>query len=65
MDHKIVTTAFTIDGYKISKNLGINSFPTNFLIDEKGKIIKRNISLTELKDFLLRFFSSGSLIYIS
>ncbi|MDR3665946.1 MAG: YbjQ family protein [Ignavibacteriaceae bacterium] len=23
MDHKLVTTAFTIDGYKISKNLGI------------------------------------------
>jgi uncharacterized protein YbjQ (UPF0145 family) len=23
MDHKLVTTAFTIDGYKITKNLGI------------------------------------------
>jgi thiol-disulfide isomerase/thioredoxin len=30
----------------------INSFPTNFLLDEKGYIIKKNISLEELKELL-------------
>ncbi len=35
-----------------SSKLYIFSFPTNFLVDSKGKIIYRNIELNELKTFL-------------
>jgi thiol-disulfide isomerase/thioredoxin len=33
-------------------NLGIDSYPTNFLVDDKGVIIKKDISTEELRDFL-------------
>lgn len=36
----------------LSKKLGINSFPTNFLLNKKRKIIQKNISLTELDNYL-------------
>lgn len=34
--------------------IGINAFPTNFLVNEKGVIIAKNISLIELKELLTR-----------
>jgi hypothetical protein len=37
---------------KETENLGINAFPTNFLLDESGKIIKRDIEPDQLKVFL-------------
>jgi thiol-disulfide isomerase/thioredoxin len=40
-----------IDG-KDSRRLSINAFPTNFLIDNTGKIIAKNISLGELEQLL-------------
>ncbi len=40
-----------IDG-KDSRRLSINAFPTNFLIDNTGKIIAKNISLGELEEIL-------------
>ncbi len=35
-----------------TSSLGINSFPTNFLLNKEGVIIKKNISLTELEELL-------------
>jgi alkyl hydroperoxide reductase subunit AhpC len=40
-----------IDG-KDSRRLSINAFPTNFLMDNTGKIIAKNISLGELEQLL-------------
>lgn len=40
-----------IDG-KDSRRLSINAFPTNFLIDNTGKIIQKNISMEELEGLL-------------
>lgn len=40
-----------IDQIEAAK-LSINAFPTNFLLDNKGKIIAKNIEPTELKEFL-------------
>lgn len=39
------------DGVEAQKNL-INVFPTNFLIDNTGKIIQKHISMEELSEFL-------------
>lgn len=36
----------------LSEKLGINSFPTNFLLNAKGEIIKKNISPEELQNFM-------------
>lgn len=35
-----------------SKRYSINAFPTNFLIDSRGKIIEKNISMEALGEFL-------------
>jgi len=35
--------------------LGINSFPTNYLLDGKGVILKKNISLIDLEMLLEGF----------
>lgn len=40
-----------INGLGATK-LSINSFPTNFLLDQSGKIVKKNIDLTQLEIFL-------------
>ncbi|MBY0244678.1 MAG: AhpC/TSA family protein [Sphingobacteriaceae bacterium] len=40
-----------IDGVEAT-NIGVYAFPTNFLVNEKGVIIKKNISTVELEDFL-------------
>jgi thiol-disulfide isomerase/thioredoxin len=37
---------------KETQNLSINGFPTNFLLDESGKIIKRDIEPNQLATFL-------------
>lgn len=42
---------------KLSKKLNINSFPTNFLLNEKGEIIQKNITPEELEKFLIRIKS--------
>jgi len=39
---------------KETENLGINAFPTNFLLDENGKIIQRDIEPDQLKTFLAK-----------
>lgn len=39
---------------KETKNLAINAFPSNFLIDKAGKIIAKNISMSELAEVLKR-----------
>ena len=39
---------------KLSKKLSINTFPTNFLIDKNGRIIKKNITKKELEEYLLK-----------
>ncbi|MFT4072948.1 MAG: TlpA disulfide reductase family protein [Dysgonamonadaceae bacterium] len=43
------------DGVEVNK-LSIYAFPTNFLIDNTGKIIFKNISMAELKEFLNKTF---------
>lgn len=40
-----------INGIETAK-LSINAFPTNFLLDGTGRIIKRNLSPSDLKAFL-------------
>ena len=40
------------EGGLLSQKLAINFFPSNFLLDHNGKIIKRNISPSELEEFL-------------
>lgn len=40
-----------IDGKEAYK-LNINSYPTNFLLDNKGKIIAKNLTPVQLKDWL-------------
>ena len=35
-----------------AQKLGINSYPTNFLLDKKGIIIKKNLTIDALKAFL-------------
>ena len=40
-----------IDG-KDARRLSINAYPTNFLIDNTGKIIAKNISMGELEAVL-------------
>lgn len=39
---------------KETENLGINAFPTNFLLDGSGKIIERDIEPDQLKTFLAK-----------
>lgn len=42
-----------INGVESTK-ISINAFPTNFLLDRQGEIIKKNISPIELEEFLLQ-----------
>ena len=42
-----------INGVEATK-MSINAFPTNFLLDKQGIIIKKNISPVELEEFLLK-----------
>ena len=43
-----------LDSYKIiTQKLNISSFPTNYLLDNNGKIIKKNISPEDLATFFL------------
>ncbi len=37
----------------VTQKLGINSFPTNFLLDSNGVILQKNITLTELETILI------------
>jgi hypothetical protein len=39
---------------KIAKFYNINTYPTHFLLDARGTIIKKNITLEELDQFLLK-----------
>ncbi len=41
-----------IDSEGVANKYFIKSFPTNFLIDQTGTILKRNISISDLEDFL-------------
>ena len=50
-DNLIWQQYWDIDG-KDAHRLSINAFPTNFLIDNTGKIIAKNISLGELEQLL-------------
>jgi cytochrome oxidase Cu insertion factor (SCO1/SenC/PrrC family) len=42
-----------INGVESTK-MSINAFPTNFLLDKEGMIIRKNISRVELEEFLLK-----------
>ena len=42
-----------INGVEATK-MSINAFPTNFLLDKEGMIIRKNISPVELEEFLLK-----------
>ena len=52
--HELPWTQFLDMGGIEAKRLQINSFPTNFLLDQSGKIIKKNIDIEELKILLDR-----------
>ncbi len=43
---------FLDENGKIAKKLTITSFPSNFLLNKEGEIIKKNISTLDLKKFL-------------
>jgi len=59
-DNRIWTEVSTLDGFNtpISKEFGITALPTNFLIDETGKIIAVNIHGDELKEKVQTLFSN-------
>ncbi len=40
-------------GGVVTQKLGINAFPTNFLLDSNGVILQKNISLSELEALLM------------
>ena len=53
MDNKELTWLNLLDENGINTSaLGINTFPTNFLLDKNGVILKKNISLIELEQLL-------------
>ena len=39
-------------GGKESSSYLVNSFPTSFLVDQNGRIVKKNIDIFELREFL-------------
>lgn len=45
----------------IATRLGINSFPTNFLLDQNGIIIRKNISIADLDLFLRNAIESQNI----
>ncbi len=45
----------------LEKNLLINSFPTSYLVNESGIVIKKNISIPELQELLLQKYSKDHL----
>ena len=51
-EHTLPWTQYLDMNGKETENLGINAFPTNFLLDESGKIIERDIEPDQLKTFL-------------
>tara|TARA_R110001583_G_scaffold195006_1_gene368458 strand:+ start:2242 stop:3360 length:1119 start_codon:yes stop_codon:yes gene_type:complete len=56
MEQKNITWLNLLDENGVSSSpLGINSFPTNFLLNKDGVIIKRDISLTDLEELLENF----------
>jgi len=50
--HNLVWPQFRDDNGVVAKQLGIVSFPSNFLLDKEGKIIARDISTDDLVKFL-------------
>lgn len=52
MNDKLIWQQYWDKDGKDSHRLSINAFPTNFLIDNTGKIIAKNISLGELEKLL-------------
>ncbi|MGH2645676.1 MAG: TlpA family protein disulfide reductase, partial [Chitinophagaceae bacterium] len=36
--------------------LGINVFPSNFIVDDKGKIISKDVTMVQLQNFLEEYF---------
>lgn len=57
-DKRIWTEVSTVEGFKtpVSREYGITSLPTNFLIDASGKIIAVNIHGKELKEKIDELF---------
>jgi peroxiredoxin len=51
-DEKLVWQQYWDKNGTETNRLSILSFPTNFLIDNKGKIISKNMSMEELEEFL-------------
>lgn len=51
-EKKLLWPNYLDEGGNLSKSLAINYFPTNFLLNSKGVIIKKNITPDELNKFL-------------
>ena len=62
-DNRVWNEVSTVEGFntQIAIEYGLTSLPTNFLIDEKGKIIAVNIHGKELKKKLESLFNNISL----
>ncbi len=61
LEKKLNWTSFLDENGTIATKLGIYSFPTNFLLDQNGIIIRKNISPTELNLFLKNAIKSQNI----
>lgn len=52
LEEKLVWQQYWDKNRSESERLSIKAFPTNFLIGNTGKIIKKNISMAELSELL-------------
>ncbi|MEJ6980008.1 TlpA disulfide reductase family protein [Pedobacter sp. P351] len=52
--HSLTWPQYRDPGGLEASKIGINAFPTNFLVNERGIVVAKNISLIELKDLLKR-----------
>ncbi len=57
-DLKLTWSHYLDENGDFSNSVFIKSFPTNFLVDEKGKILAKNLAPSELELFLKKTFFS-------
>lgn len=50
--HQLSWPNFLDDNFDAAKRMNITKYPTNFLIDKRGKIIAKDLSTKELRDYL-------------
>ena len=53
-ERNLIWPNFLDENEIMAKSFGIKFYPSNFLLDENGNIIHKNISPSELKDFLFQ-----------